>query len=241
MIFLRFLFSCLFILFFILPGAGENAEAQRLKIGLTGGANTNLLLHDFQFTSGEYNLDLSPNIAFGFNAGLIMRYELMQNLRIQAEPSLASYGTRYDRHTPRGANFETDSKSRFLYAQLPVLLHLTTAPPQRTVYGRGWPVTSFHATGGLYGGYLLDARYYGRNSGAPSGSEFEGHFSNDVTDQISDYDAGVILGGGLEYGLRSKIGLEGRVHFSVLDSNKSHQFNLIPNRVAVTMAVYYLF
>jgi hypothetical protein len=241
MICLRFLFCCLFVLFFIHPGLAEKADAQRLEIGLTGGANANLLLHNFEFTSGEYHLDLSPNVAFGYNTGLIMRYGLTQNLRIQAEPSLAGYGSQFDRHRPPGANFETDSQSRFLYVQLPVLLHLTTAPPPRTVYGRGWPSTTFHATGGLFGGYLLDARYYGRNSGAPFGSEFNRRFSNDVTGQVSDFDAGVILGGGLEHGLRSKIGLEGRVHFSVLDSNKSNQFNLVPNSVAVTMAVYYLF
>jgi hypothetical protein len=173
---------------------------------------------------------------------LVTYNRLIQGLRLQAEPSAIMLGANYNgTFELRGFEFESVSKTELFYLQLPLLLQLTSVPREETVFGRPRARTTYHFSGGVFGGYLLDARFSGTNTGAPIGIAFEGSFSNDVTSQFSDYDAGMILGGGLEHGAHSKIGLEGRVHFSVLDSNKSNQFNLVPNSLAVTMAVYYLF
>ncbi len=239
---LQFLLFFMFILIFSLTGTVDKSEAQRLGIGLTGGINAGSSLQDFQYVSGDIDLGLSPKIAVGFNAGVLVRGVLTQSLRLQAEPSLAILSTRYNESiTLNESIFQTTSKTELIYVQLPLLLQLTTVPPERNIYGREMSETTYHLTAGVFGGYLLDGRFTGVNTTEPTENQIESRFSNDITGQVSEYDAGVILGGGLEHGLRSKIGLEARIHFSLLDSRKSNQYDIIPNNLALSLAVYYLF
>lgn len=218
------------------------ALGQGLQIGVSAGANVSSHLNNFQFEDGDINLDFSPSTKMGFNGGLILRVPINESLRFQAEPSVARIGARFDDSFElRGFNFQSDSKVDLLYLQLPLLVQLSTVPPERTVYGRQRAETTYHLTGGFYGGYLLDATFSGSNSGAPIGIQFEGDFSEDVIDQYKTYDGGVILGGGLEHGAKSKIGLEVRAFFSVIDSGNRDTLELFkPQNMGITMAVYYL-
>ena len=235
--------SLLFLIFFLLTLIFlhvERADAQRLGLGVTAGFNTSSHLENFRFVSGDINLDFSPGISTGFNAGLMIRQKITPKFRFQAEPSIAMLGASYDdSFVLRGFDFETNSKTKLLYVQLPLLIQFTTVPPERTVFGRQRSETTYHVTGGIFGGYLLDAQFSGTNSGAPIGIEFQGAFSEDVKNQYKEYDGGVVLGGGLEHGHNSKIGLEARIMFSVIDSGDAN-FIFKPQNMAVSLSLYYM-
>jgi hypothetical protein len=238
---IRILFTILLVFTLLLSITTNEAKSQSLGIGVTAGVNTSTHLHNFRFAIDDIFLDLSPKISTGYNAGIIIRQGIHRNLRFQAEPGIAFLGAKYDdSFTLRGFDFQTDSETELIYVQLPLLLQLTTSPSERTIYGRNWAETTYHLTGGIFGGYLLDGTFSGTNSGAPIGIEFQGNFSNDITNQYTFYDAGVILGGGLEHGLNSKFGLEARLMFSVLNSGDAPQINFRTQNMAATLSFYFL-
>lgn len=228
----------------ILTGQAHAQQSQpgNTSIGLTGSIGASTHLNNFRFVSGDIDLDFTPNFTTSFNVGFVVRRKLTDRLRLQAEPSLARFGASYNEAFElRGFNFQTDSQTELLYVQLPLLLQITTVPPRQTVYGRHRSETTYHLTTGIYGGYLLDAQFSGENTGAPVGIQFSGNFSNDVQGQYSDFDAGAILGIGLEYGYANKIGLEGRVHVSILDSGDADTFTFEPRNLALSFTAYFLF
>ncbi len=217
------------------------AMGQRAGVGITAGISTTSHLENFRFISGDIDLDFSPGFTTGFNAGLIYRQGLSRRFRLQIEPSIAMLGASYDdSFVLRGFDFESDSKTQLLYIQLPLLLQLSTTPPERTIFGRQRNETTYHLTGGIFGGYLLDAQFSGTNRGAPIGIEFEGAFSEDVRRQYKEYDGGIIIGGGLEHGHNTKIGIEARIMFSVIDSGNAVDFSFAPRNMGISLAIYYL-
>ena len=231
------------IAFFIIPGMINTTKAQSVKWGMTGGMTLSSHLHDFIYIEDDIRLQLAPNVAIGYNVGFVTRTSLSRILRIQAEPSLILLGAKYDdSFTLRGTEFKTDSRTKLTYVQLPLLLQLTTAPKQRTIYGRKIPRTTFHLSGGMYGSYLFDAQFEGTNTGAPIGIAFEGDFSNDVLPQYLTYDMGAIFGLGFEHGHYQKLGFETRALFSVIDSGDDpNNLSFKPQNMAITFSIYYLF
>ncbi len=239
----RFLSVTVFICFFILilAGSADKAEAQRTGIGFSGGMNVSSHLNNFRFAGDDFELDFAPEAKVGFQGGFIYRAPLTQHLRFQAEPSAILLGATYDdTFTLRGFDFQSVSETQLLYVQLPLLMQLTTVPSEEIVFGRPRARTTFHMTGGVFGGYLLDAQFSGHNSGAPIGIEFQGSFSNDVLDQYSEFDGGVILGAGLERGANYKVGFETRVIFSVISSGDQPEINFNPHNMGVTFGLYFL-
>lgn len=238
---IRLLLISAFILCSILPGTVVTAGAQPIDFGVTGGMNISSHLKNFQFTSGDIHLDLEPKITIGYQAGVIARTSITQSLRLQAEPSVILLGARYNESFQvRGFEFQTESRTKLLYIQLPLLLQLTTVPPPKTVFGRPFSSTTFHLTGGIFGGYLFDARFAGTNTGNPTGIPFESNFVNDVTSQYSDYDGGAVLGAGFEHGHSKKIGFETRALFSVFNTGNAPELFFEPRNMAVTFSVYVL-
>lgn len=234
----------LFILFIfnILSTQIRTASAQDVGVGLKTGLDFSTLLNNFQFQSGELTLDLSPNFTTGYHFGLIYRYRFASNFRLQAEPSFLEIGAQYDEaFTLRGFEFQTKSETKLSYLHLPVVLELTTTPPDLQEFPKPWEETTYHATIGLYGSYLIDANFTGTNTGTPLGVDFEERFSNDVTSQFNEVDAGFIIGGGLEYGYQNKIGLETRLMLGLINSNNSVSTEFKPNNLSVSVAIYYLF
>jgi len=220
----------------------NNINAQNTGIGFKAGLDFSTQLNNFQFTSGELELDLDPSFTTGYHLGLIYRNRVSPNIRIQTEPSFLKIGAKYqESFTFRGFDFETDSESKLSYIQLPVLIELTTTPPDLEEFPKPWEETTYHLTFGLYGSYLLDATFSGVNSGNPIGVDFEEEFSNDVTSQFNDFDAGVIVGGGLEYGYQNKIGIETRLMLGLLNSNNANSTEFKPNNLSISVAMYYLF
>ena len=219
----------------------NNASAQKVDFGILGGMNISSHLKNFRFSAENIDLDLNPKVTTGFQAGFITRMELTPSLRLQAEPSIISFGANYDESFVfQGFQFQTDSKTELLYLQIPLLLQLTTVPPERTVYGRPFPETTLHLSGGIFGGYMLDAQFSGTNTGQGAGVPFEGDFSNDVTSQYSDFDGGLIVGAGVEHGVSNKIGFETRAYFSVFDSGDAPNLSFKHQNMALTFSVYFL-
>lgn len=220
----------------------QQAEPNNTFFGITGSIGSSSHLKNFRFVSGDINLDFTPNFTTSFNVGFVFRRKISDRFRFQTEPSIARFGAGYSEGFElRGFNFQTDSQTELLYVQLPLLIQLTTVPTQQTVYGRRRSETTYHFTGGVFGGYLLDAQFSGTNTGAPIGIEFAGSFSNDIIDQYSDFDGGIVLGTGFEHGYNTKIGLEGRVHFSVIDSGDVENYGFKPQNLAFSLTGYFLF
>jgi hypothetical protein len=226
--------------FFILLGSTKQAKAQT-EFGITGGLNITSHLHAFKFANGDIELSLDPKTTSGYQGGFILRQGISKAFRIQLEPSAILLGARYNESFRlRGSELQTDSKTELLYIQVPLLFQLSTVPPERVVYGRESAKTTYHFTGGVFGGYLVDARFKGTNSGAPLGIDFEVEFSNDVSAQYSEYDGGVIFGIGLEHGADKKMGIEARAQYSVLDSGNAPELSFKPQNMAITFSVYFI-
>lgn len=242
--FFLFVFLAIFSSTFLISNAAvaQQTQPSRTSFGITGSIGSSSHLNNFRFVSGDIDLEFTPNFETSFNAGFIVRHKLTKRFRLQLEPNLSRLGASYsEAFELRGFNFQTDSQTELLYFQLPVLFQFTTVPPERTIYGRQPSVTTYHFTGGAFGGYLLDAQFSGTNSGAPIGIEFSGSFSNDVIDQYSEFDAGVVVGTGFEHGYGTKVGLEGRIHFSVIDSGDAENFTFKPQNFAISFTGYFLF
>jgi len=217
------------------------AFAQETGIGLKAGANYSTQLNSFQFTTGDLQINLDPSFTLGYHLGLIYRQRIARNFRIQAEPTFLRIGARYDdSFTFRGFDFQTDSETRLSYIQLPLMLEWTTTPPDLEKVPIPWEVTTYHASIGLYSSYLVDAMFSGSNSGSPVGVEFDEEFSNDVTNQLNYFDAGFIIGGGLEYGNKDKIGIEARLMLGMLNSGNTNVNEIKPDNLSISIAVYYM-
>lgn len=218
-----------------------NTNGQSTGFGVFGGVNASTHLNNFRFVSGDIDIDFDPKLSLGYQGGLVFRRSISPSLRFQAEPSVAWLGARYEESFMlRGFELETDSKTKLTYIQLPLLLQLTTQPNRRPAYGRQEASTTYHLTSGFYGGYLLNSEFSGTNSGAPLGVEFEGEFANDISDQYSDFDGGVIIGAGFEHGLHNKLGFEVRGLLSVMNTGDAPELSFEPRNMGVTLSIYLL-
>ena len=242
MIGVRLLFASTVLALLMLTGFLTNAKAQGVEFGITGGMNISSHANAFKYAEGDIDLNLNSQVVAGYQGGVILRANFSRIVRLQAEPSLIQLGAIYDENfTLRGFNLHTNSKTELLYLQMPLVFQLSTRPRNRTVYGRKTASTTFHLTGGVYGGYLLDARFRGTNTGAPIGVTFEGDFSTDVTSQYDEYDGGIVFGIGFEHGQNSTVGFETRAQYAILDSGNAPELSFEPHNAAVTFSVYLLF
>lgn len=238
---LLFLINILFLLVSV-----KFADAQNLGVGIRIGGGASTHINEFKFLVNRDKIKLSPSFTENFDASLIYRKILTNNLRIQVEPGIVRLGASYNETLDNTVDFggfeiTTDSKTNLWHAYMPLLVQLTTTPPDRLEFPKPWGETTYHVTAGIYGSYLLDATFEGTNTGAPLGVQFQGDFTEDVSDQYKDFGAGIILGGGLEHGLDQKLGIEIRGIFGALDSGDSERLNFNPLNLALTFNVYYLF
>ncbi len=237
----RIFLILIFVFIFLSLTFAFNSNGQSLGVGIKGGPNVTTHLQNFRFVSGDIDLNLTPNTTSGFNFGFIYRRQINDNYRFQVEPTILTLGAKYEEGFElRGFNFQTESRTELMYIQVPFVFQLSTTPPERTVYGRQYPNTTYHLTGGAYMGYLMNARFSGTNTGAPIGIAFAGDFSNDVTNQYSAFDGGIVVGAGIENGGNNRIGFEGRMIFSAIDNGATLDFDFSPQNIAAVFSIYYL-
>jgi len=117
---------------FIASGIINTIKAQSIDWGFTGGMSLSSHIYQFEYIENDINLRLNPDVAVGYSAGFVARTQLSRILRLQAEPSLILLGAKYDdSFTLRGTEFQTDSRTKLTYVQIPLLLQLTTAPKEQ--------------------------------------------------------------------------------------------------------------
>lgn len=222
--------SAILLAMFIICCCFSNSLAQSLEGGITGGFNLSTHSDKFRYIRG---VALTPNNAAGYQAGFFIRAAVTDPLRIQIEPTFIKLGARYNESfTFLGVEYETESWTKLLYLQFPLLFQYSPSFFVPTTQ------SSYHLTGGFFMGYLLDAQFNGRNTDGNEESDLplEGEFSNDVLIQYSRYDGGAIIG--LGYKGDSKLGFEMRLQYTLLQSYQGNpQFK--PKNKAITFSLSY--
>lgn len=232
-------FIATLVIFLLSLTSTSKSSGQNIGLGIKAGPNVTSHLQNFRFVSGDIDLDLTPQSTWGYNFGFVYRRPVNDRYRLQIEPTLLTMGANYEEGFElRGFNFQTESRTELLYFQVPFVFQLTTVPQERIVYGRPYSETTYHLTGGGFVGYLLNASFSGTNTGAPIGIAFAGDFSNDVANQYSAFDAGLILGAGFERGSRRMTGLEARLIFSVIDNGATTEFDFSPHNIGAVVSLY---
>ena len=229
---------------FCLMCSVQKANAQRVGLGAAAGFNVTTHTQTFQFESSSaiLEMNLEPMYRSGYQYGAVLRRRLSRNFRIQLEPMFSSVGALYDGFFNFAGNkMQIDGISEIHYFHLPVLIQLTTTPPDLAEFPRPWPEFTFHLSAGGYAGYLIDAAFSGNVSGTPLGVEFSGSFANNTKSQFADYDAGLVIGAGSEFGLNTKLGIEMRLMYGFLNAVDSTDEDFQINHIVFSTSVYFLF
>lgn len=193
-------------------------NAQDYRFGLKTGFSAVTQTGNFVFSEGNIDVDLSSGYMAGYTLGLFTRLTLDNNLRLIAELNYSRYGATYDgSFSFQNQQIFTKSETGIRYLQVPVMVEWHTNPPDLGPYRYQRPYWTWIAKGGLYGGYRFDAVFSGTNTAQILGVDFESEFRNDVTDSFKAFDAGLTIGGGLEYGLKQKYGFEARIVIGLLN------------------------
>ncbi|WP_445666625.1 porin family protein [Fodinibius sp. AD559] len=210
-----------------------SGQSQSLEYGLTAGLN--ISNHTDRFRNYESN-QLTPSSALGYQVSFMTRTTLNQLLKASLEPSIIMLGANYNESiTLNGREFQTDIRSKLYYLHLPVLVQFYNEPKKtgRTVYGNQIMQYSYHFTVGIFGEYLLNARLTGDNiDGNLTRSVFE-----NVIDAYSKYDAGGVVGFGMEF--IDKYGFETRLQRTFLQTYNGNP-QLKPKNYAFKLSFVYL-
>ena len=199
-------------------GIPVQSEAQDYGFGMKTGFSVVTQTGNFIFTDGNINVDLTPGLMAGYTLGAFTRLTIDNNLRLLTELNYSRYGAAYDgSFVFQNQQIFTKSETGVRYVQVPVMVEWHTSPPDLGPYRYQRPYWSWIVKGGLYGGYRVDAVFSGTNTAQILGVDFESDFRNDVTGSYNAFDAGVTIGGGVEYGLTRKYGFETRFVMGLLD------------------------
>jgi hypothetical protein len=94
-------------------------------------------------------------------------------------------------------------------------------------------------TGGLFGGYLIDAQFKGINYASETGESFsQNKFSEDVTESYSRYDAGFVFGIGVEYD--RTIGFDAKMQYTFIQTWPYEGQEIREKNMALMFSVTYL-
>jgi opacity protein-like surface antigen len=154
------------------------------RFGVHGGAT----LHTQVESPSEEDVEIGNRTAF--SAGLLLDIDVSDRLWIRFAPGWVEKGS-----TIGFELFGDDVEARFKlgYVELPMTLNVSVSSGSVRPY----------VTGGGTVAYLARARVAGRN---PDGVENE----EDAKESFEDWDFGLTLGGGLEFGERTRGFVEGR-------------------------------
>ena len=228
-------FPSLLGLFILLAGVAANVKSQPVRFGVQAGTNISTHLNDFLNLENQVRLHKKSTVAVNYQVGVLLRKPLSPMARLQTEPTLARLGAYYEEASfIPGVNLSSNSRTELLYLQLPLVLQVTTNPHKETVFGLRRAKTTYHLTGGIFGGYLLDARLTGVDTSPFSNADT---FTDDFQSYYPDFEAGGIFGFGLEHGQLNKFGVEVRALLSVINSDSNRD---LPQNMAFSLSVYYI-
>lgn len=196
-------------------------SAQDYGFGIKTGFMAVTQTGNFIYSDGDISVDLSSGYMAGYTLGLFTRLTLDNNFRLLTELNYSRYGATYDgSFSFQNQQIFTKSETGIRYLQVPVMVEWHTNPPDLGPYRYQRPYWSWILKGGLYGGYRFDAIFSGTNTARILGVDFESDFRNDVTESYKAFDAGLTIGGGIEYGLSRKYGFETRIVMGILNVGK---------------------
>jgi hypothetical protein len=200
------------------------AVSQKIDIGLKGGVNLSSLDGVFLFEQENIELNLNPNIALRFTVGGVLRYNVTSNFSVQTELMVASRGARFKEDiTIRTQQFRLSGNVNLSYIEVPLLFRLSTVRPDRGRFFYPRPGFTFNGYAGGAVGYKTKANFNGSLTGELFGVPFEEPFKNSVWNQFDTLDYGIIIGGGFEFGINTRIILDLRYYYGLADINIDQQ------------------
>lgn len=210
-----YIFSLLIFLHLFMCGT---AFSQKINIGLKGGINFSSLEGLFTFEQENITLSLNPKIAIRYTLGGVIRYNVTSNISVQTEVMVASRGARFKEDiTIREQQFRLSGDVDLSYIEVPVLLRFSTVRPDRGRFFYQRTGFTFNIYAGGAAGYKTKANFNGSLTGELFGVPFEEPFKNSVWNQFDTLDYGIIIGGGFEFGIDTKIILDLRYYYGLTD------------------------
>lgn len=229
----KYLSFCLF--FFLLFGDLKQSNAQGFEFGISRGVA--ISSHESKFIYRDANVLLSPSATANRYLSVVIRKNISESLHLLTEPSIIHLGAKYNEtFSYQGNEIKTKSESKLKYLQIPLLLQFFTGASTNTS-NQPFLKPSFHLTGGIFGEYLLDARFEGTNTPLAPDNPSKTEISEDVILQYSRYDGGIIVGGGVEFGREAKIGFETRAQYTFIQTyNGTPKYK--PKNFALVLSLY---
>jgi len=176
-------------IFFIMP-----ASAQIFGIGVKGGLNFSTLSGDFVDVNGDFGTDDVFSTQTGFVVGVSFNTSLFPLLSLQPEILYSEKGAKFDvlfdDFDIPGVG-DIDASIDLAYLEVPVLLKAGLPIPGFSPFLYAGPSFAFNLS--AEASYDIDVTVNGMRV-SESGSE-------DISDEIKSFDVGIVLGGGVEFGL----------------------------------------
>jgi len=194
------------------------AYSQKLDIGLKGGMSFSTLEGSFTFQREDVAISLDPKTVSRYNLGGVLRYNVTSYFSVQTELLFTPRGAQFDEDIlVRGQPFRLSGDVNLSYIEIPLLLRISTLRPDRGRFFYPRPGLSVNGYTGVAAGYKTRAKFRGDISGDLFGVPFEESFGNSLWNRFDTLDYMLIVGGGIEYGLKTRIILEIRYAFGLTD------------------------
>jgi hypothetical protein len=191
------------------------ASAQIFGVGVKGGLNFATLRGDFILDDEDFDLDSGLKNKTGLVLGVSFNTRLIPLLSLQPEILYSEKGAKIKESFSFPINGQTISGSfegtfDLKYLEVPILLRAQLPVPGFSPFLYAGPSVAYN----LSADFTVEASAMG----------FTESESEDIKDQIKDFDVGFVVGGGLEFGLPLlKLHVEARYTMglsNVVDNNE---------------------
>jgi len=191
----RFMYTGLIVIlsaFVVLP-----ASSQIIGIGFKGGLNFSTLRGDMLIV--EEGMEFAPGLSTktGFVAGVSFNKSLFPLLSLQSEILYSEKGAKFDfpfddfNDLNGFGSASVDASIDLKYLEVPVLLRAGLPIPGFSPFVYAGPAFAFNLSAEM--SYDIDVTV--------NGMQFSESESEDIKDDIKSFDVGIVVGGGLEFGL----------------------------------------
>lgn len=202
------------------------AYSQKLDIGLKGGMNFSTVEGVFTFQREDVALALGPKIVSRYTFGGVLRYNVTSYFSVQTEFLYTLRGAQIDEDIiVRGQPFRLSGIVDLSYIEVPLLLRVSTLRPDRGPFFYPRPGFTVNGYTGVSAGYKTRAKFGGDISGDLFGVPFEESFGNSMWNRFEALDYVLIVGGGFEYGLNTRIILDIRYVYGLTNIIADQEIN----------------